>query len=54
VAIVERRNVDSAAVKRTVTASTRASAKLEQRVVPSTLVRSPRAEQFLADRRKSV
>jgi len=50
--IVERRVVDRAAVKRAVSRSTRASAQLEHRVVPSGFVRSQRAERFLAERRK--
>ena len=52
VMIVERRVVDRAAVKRAVTHSTRASAKLERRVVPIGFVRSQRAQRFLAERRK--
>lgn len=52
--VVERRVVNNAAVKRAVAVSTRASAKLERRVVPNTFVRSPRAEQFLAERRKNA
>jgi hypothetical protein len=52
VMVVERRVVNSVAVRRSVAASTRASAKLERRVVPNTFVRSPQAERFLAERRK--
>lgn len=51
--IVESRAADRMAVKRAVTASTRASAKLERRVVPNGFVRSPGAEKFLAKRRNN-
>lgn len=48
---MDRRTVDSEAVKRAVTRSTADSARLENRVVPADFVRSAGAEKFLAERR---
>ena len=48
---MKNRRVDSGAVKRAVAQSTRASAQLEQRVVPKGFVRSERAQKFLTERR---
>lgn len=48
---MERRAVDSDAVKRTVKRSTVDSARLERREVPAGFVRSAGAENFLAERR---
>ncbi len=47
---MERRIVDSEAVKRAVTRSTADSARLERREVPDGFVRSAGAEKFLAER----
>jgi len=47
---MERRPVDTEAVKRAVTRSTIDSARLERRVVPADFVRSTGAEKFLAER----
>lgn len=49
-----KREIDRAKVKRAATRATRASASLERRVVPNGYVRSEKAEQFLADRRRRV
>lgn len=48
---MQRRIVDSEAVKRAVTRSTADSARLERREVPPGFVRSAAAEKFLAERR---
>lgn len=48
---MKRAVVDKAAVKRSAVRSTKASAELERRVVPTTFVRSERVERFLAERR---
>lgn len=50
--VMKRRVVSKAAVKRAAVRSTKASAKLERRVVPATFVREARVERFLADRRQ--
>lgn len=47
---MERRVVDRSAIKRSAERSTRASAKLEGRVVPREFVRSPKVEQFVTAR----
>jgi hypothetical protein len=52
VSSVSDRIVDKEAVKRAVVRSTTASAELERRLVPAGFVRSPRVEQFLAERRR--
>lgn len=49
---MEPRVVTKEAVKRSAVRSTRASARLENRVVPRGFVRSPRVERFLAERRR--
>lgn len=49
---MERRVVDKKAVQRAVVRSTKASAELERRTVPTGFVRSERVERFLADRRQ--
>lgn len=46
--------VTSEAVKRFATRSTKASARLERRVVPAEYVRPVRIEQFLAERRSET
>lgn len=51
---MERRSIDRTAIKRAVTTSTRASAKLERRVVPNDFVRSASAQKFLVERRKTT
>lgn len=50
--IVKRGFIDKEAVQRAVVRSTRVSAELERRTVPTGFVRSERVERFLADRRK--
>lgn len=50
--MAKRRVVSKAAVKRAVVRSTKASAKLERRVVPATFVREARVERYLAERRQ--
>ncbi|GAB3358233.1 hypothetical protein GCM10027300_29140 [Modestobacter lapidis] len=52
VADVERRVVNKKAVQRSVIRSTKASAQLERRIVPTGFVRSERVERFLAERRQ--
>ena len=47
-----RRVVTGDAIKRSAVRSTKASAQLEGRVVPSGFVRSAKVEQFLAERRR--
>lgn len=47
---MERRVIDKNAVKRSAVRSTRASAKLEGRVVPQKFVRSAKVESFVAAR----
>lgn len=49
---MEHRVVNREAVTRSVVRSTKASAQLERRTVPTGFVRSPRVEQFLAERRQ--
>ena len=51
---MERRKVDAAVIRRAVERSARESARLERRDVPEGFVRSPRAEQFLRDRRTAA
>lgn len=52
VSAVKRRVVSKAAVKRAAVRSTKASAKLEHRVVPATFVREARVDRFLEERRQ--
>jgi hypothetical protein len=47
---MKRFGVSKEAVKRFAVRSTKASARLERRVVPAGYVRSERVKQFLADR----
>lgn len=47
---MERRVPDREAVKRSVTRSTKVSAKLESRAVPTGFLRSERVERYLAER----
>jgi len=47
---MERRAVDTEAVKRSAARSAKASARLERRAVPRRFVRSTRVERFLAER----
>ncbi|MBY3555206.1 hypothetical protein HGI15_17640 [Modestobacter lapidis] len=49
---MERRVVNKKAVQRSVIRSTKASAQLERRIVPTGFVRSERVERFLAERRQ--
>lgn len=51
---MQRRVVNKQAIKRAVSQSTKDSARLEGRIVPSDFVRSERAEQFLAERRQGA
>lgn len=48
---MQRITVSKKAMRRAVIRSTKASAKLENRAVPSGFVRSAKVEQFLASRR---
>jgi hypothetical protein len=48
------RDVTSEAVRRFAARSTRASARLERRVVPADYVRSAKVERFLAERRQQA
>jgi hypothetical protein len=47
---MDRRVVDKNAVRRSAERSTRASNKLEGRVIPQEFVRSPKVEKFVAAR----
>ncbi len=49
---MERRVVNKEAVKRAAARSTKASAKLESRTVPTDYVRTERVERFVAERRQ--
>ncbi len=49
---MECRVVDKKAVKRAAARSTKASAKLESRTVPTDYVRTGRVERFVAERRQ--
>jgi len=48
-----RKNVSREALQRSAERSAKASVALERRTVPATYVRSKKAEEFLAERRKS-
>lgn len=48
---MERRNISAAAVQRAATISTKASAKLEGRVVSESFRRSEKVAQYLAKRK---
>lgn len=51
---MRRRNPSKKAIKRAAIRAARESAFLENRVVPSTFVRSAEAEQLLAERRQRI
>lgn len=52
VQLMRQHIIDKAAVKKSVSQSTKASANLERRTVPEGFVRSERAQQYLAKRRQ--
>lgn len=50
---MERVKIDRTAIKRAAVRATRQSASLEQRIVPTTFVRSEKVERFVAQRKQS-